>query len=188
MANVNFEDLNPVQQDAVQYAFCGGCAGCVAYIGETPAGSNTYFWHYGVSDGYVALPTNGESAQLDYESGHIFVVDREFDLDGLEILPPPFTLLVHIDIRQWHQLYKEQVERGGFASAEEEESFLVCCQCNSGSIPPERVATRFNLEPGKSVAWMGHFWLKPGELTNELKQAAVAITVELPGGNRLEVL
>lgn len=198
MTAVSFEMLNPVQQEAVQGAYGTDrsaeglksleCAGCVVYIGETAAGKNTYFWHYGASDGYVALPTNGEMAQLDYESGHIFVLDREFTTEGEEIAPPPFMILLHFDIRKWHQLYKEQVEgRGGFATAEQEENFLFCCQCNAGSIPPERVATRLKLDVGKPVIWIGHAWLNSGELTGELKEAALAITLELPTGDRFEV-
>jgi hypothetical protein len=178
MSIIEFEALENDQQTKVQDAYGTRehqCSGCAVYLGKTSAGEHTYFWHYGVSDGYAVLLVADESPYYDYDSGNITVGGREFTTDGVEVLTPPFEYLCHFDIRKWPKIYLEH-------------DFLTCCECNAGSIPPERAAVALGLPIGQAVSWVGHFYLKPWELTEELFNAAVALTILRPNGDRIAVV
>lgn len=157
--SISFEQLT-AQQKAVVQDDSPECSGCALYIGRTPAGPHTYFWHYGASSGYVALPLRGEPG-YDYESGNIFIKNREFTVEGKEVTPP-FHILCHFDVRKVAGDY----------------------DCQTNSYPPRWVAERLGLEVGKQVEWLAHSWLRPGGLTGELKDAAVALTLVFPSGHR----
>ena len=189
--NIEFEALAHDQQTKVRSAYGTRerqCSGCAVYIGKTSAGEHTYFWHYGVSEGYVVLPVGSTAPFFNYESGTVWIGDREFTTDGQEVLPPPFEYLVHFDIRKWHNLYKERVANGGFASTEEEAAFLDCCGCNNRSAAPKRVAEKLGIQPNTEVVWLGHAWLKPWELTQDFYGACLAITIVLQNGDKIDVL
>ncbi len=93
MISISFENLTQDQQTLVQDAYGTreySCAGCAVYLGQTPAGEHTYFWHYGSSDGYVALPHRDDTPYYDYSSGNITVCGHEYTTDGEEVLPAPY--------------------------------------------------------------------------------------------------
>ena len=100
MANLDFVQLTAAQQEAVQGAYGRDlsaeglrpleCAGCAVYLGATPLGENTYYWHYGASEGFVTLPIGDDRPDFDYGSGNLFVGGREFTTDGKEVPAPPF--------------------------------------------------------------------------------------------------
>jgi hypothetical protein len=184
--NIDFEALTPSQQEKV--SACGGnCSGCAIYLGATPAGEHTYAWHYGVSSGYTVLPVADDSPYFDYESGNISVGEREFTTDGQEVLPPAFEYLVHFDVRKWHELYRERMANGGFASAADEEAFLDCCGCQNRSRLPRRTTERLGLPREAEPAWAANCTVGPWELTKELYDASLAITL-IRGGDRIAVV
>ncbi len=163
--NVDFEALTPSQQDIIKDAYGTHeypCSGCAVYLGATPEAEHSYFLHYGVSDWYVSLPIADEGVTLNYEDGgSIDAGGRLFDLKGVEIIPPPFQLLVHYDTR------KLQGEGSG------------------GSIPPRTVAVALGLPVNKPVEWIGNMWLIPTELTPEILSAMVSIATVYPNGDRI---
>lgn len=125
---ISFEQLTPDQQALVTGAYDTDrsseglskleCAGCAVYLGETPIGKHTHFWHYGASDGFVVLPVGGD-AQLDYDSGNLFFGDREFTTEGKEILREAQVMLNIIwEVRL---LAQKHLPRG--------ESWEICWEC-----------------------------------------------------------
>jgi hypothetical protein len=197
-----FENLTAEQKKKIQDAFGTqkhSCSGCAVYLGKTEIGEHTYFWHYGASDGYVVLPIGREGvnsgyggyefAHFDYESGNITLNtpegNREFTTEGVEILPPPFQYLLHLDLRKYNTHYLEQVKEG-FASQEDEDNFLICC--GGGSYLPERAALTAGAEPKVGISWVANYWLAPWELTEELTRSALAITMVYPDDRRVIVL
>ncbi len=197
-----FDSLTADQKNRVENSFGtreSMCSGCAVYLGKTQEGEHTYFWHYGASDGYVVLPigrgganSGYEFAHYDYESGNITLNtpdgSREFTTEGVEILPPPFQYLIHVDLRKYNTVYKEHVAANGgvFPADGNEESFLICC--GGGSYLPERAAIVAGVEPKVEIPWVANFWLSPWDLTEELTRSAVAITVVFPDDRRIPVL
>jgi len=54
---------------------------------------------------------------------------------------------------------------------------------------PERAATRLGVEARRELPWVGHSWVDGGEhIPHLLLRRAVAITILLPDGRRIEVV
>ena len=159
------------------------CSGCAEYLGQTALGEHTFYWHYGNGDGYVALPVAEGQLSYDYDSGHITVGNREFDREGEEILPPPFMVLVHFDLRQW-SAYADQYKEQSFSVSDEEAEWLRGCHNNSGSFAPEVLARKLGVEPGVPIPWLANEWFQPWEVDEAMLRAAVLVTVSHRNGER----
>jgi hypothetical protein len=184
--NVDFDTLDTLQQEKVQCA-CDtdeGCKICVVYIGKTSAGEHTYFLNCGLTGEFIVLPVADENPHIDYKTCNIIVAGREFTENGEEVLCPQFEYLCHFDIRKWHPTCRKDSFRG-FLTSEQVRDLQVHIDGHANSIPPERAAKALGLPIGQAVPWIGHFYLKPWELTNELFNATVALTILRPNGDRI---
>jgi hypothetical protein len=110
-------------------------------------------------------------------------VDKYFDLDGNEFVPPPFRYLIHVDLRKWNTVYKQNAP---YPDPHHEESMLICC--GGGSTLPARAAKAAGVDPKDPVSWAINYWITPWELTEELLRACVAVTAVYPDGRRIPVL
>ncbi|GEM_PF-5516239 len=176
---INFEMLTPEQREVVSSAYGTDrsaerlpnleCAGCVRYLGATTAGAHTYFWHYGVSDGYLTLPIGEQQPELNYNTLTITTFNggtREWTNDGEETTPP-FEFLCHVDTRKL-------------------EGYEV--NLNSGSYLPEHAATRLGVPPRVPIEWVGHLWMAPWDMTKQISDAMIALTIVHRDGRKVVVL
>jgi hypothetical protein len=128
-------------------------------------------------EGFVVLPIPEAAWDWDedrfYGYGTGYRYQRTFSREGDE-LTPPFVFLVHWDLREIH-------EESGWADCP--------WPLNVGSYLPERAATRLGVEANRELPWVGHSWVDAGEhIPHPLLRKAVAITILLPDGRRIEVL
>jgi hypothetical protein len=198
---LRYKELNNRQHSMIAEKL-GGSTGVIR-IGRTRIGEETVYWQYGLSHGMFPVEPAGKfkahreyfDMYLDTDSSVIYMVApsghrTEWDLDGKEIVQPPFELLVHVDIRRL-RIYREQVaECGDFPSDEARENFFRGCGVNSHSTAPCSLGLG-QLGSGKAgyahkgdvTPWLGNIRVKPWELTEELTRSAVSIkAVRLPGG------
>ncbi len=159
--------------------------GCVVHLGETSLGRQTYFYCFDLEEGCASLPIAGEPT-FDPANKTIVVKGRTFRIDGKEITPCPFELLIHVDLRLYDKRYLKKIADSPFASPMEEEKFLF--QCGGGVDVPQRVEQRLGIAQGTKVTWARYLWIRPWELTHPMVQSAIAITAVYPNNTRVTLL
>lgn len=181
------ENLTADLQEQVQ-----DCQNSVVYLGATPIGEHTYFFHVMGEDGgegYLSLPIAPEGEpfpRVDWNQSEVVIQvgpEKWFDLDGAGFIPSPFQYLIHVDLRKWHRVYKENAP---YTDRYSEESILICC--GGGSTLPARAAKAAGVDSKDSVPWAANFRIAPWELTEELLRASVAVTAVYPDDRRIVVL